>query len=311
MDLDGDGRIDLISGCWPGELYLFRGLEGNRFAAAEKIKDARGDEIKLGSASTVFAADWRGKGVLDLIVGNIDGDVFLVPNEGTKTKPSFGKAEKLKAGGKEIKVAGDSGPVVADWDGDGMLDLIVGAGDGSVTLFRNNGKGLDAGQALVSPGLSRLVGRLLPKSPAIGSRTKVCVADFHGDGRLSLLVGDFHSETEPLPEPKDAKEREARKKAQVEYQAAVEEYSGAWIKLGLQKLNEKLDKLGRTPDGESDAAREKRLAERKKVDVESQALYKKLQPQIDKMTKLREKVPQPTWRYHGWVWLFERKPAAR
>jgi len=29
---------------------------------------------------------------------------------------------------------GDSQPVVADWDGDGLLDLIVGCGDGSVML---------------------------------------------------------------------------------------------------------------------------------------------------------------------------------
>jgi hypothetical protein len=305
VDLDGDGRRDLISGSWPGELYFFRGLEGNRFAAAEVLKDAKGNPIKLGSASAVFAADWRGKGVLDLIVGNIEGDVYLVPNEGRKTKPAFGKAEKLRADGKEIKVAGDSGPCVADWDGDGRLDLLVGAGDGSVTLFRNTGKGLAAGQVLV-PAMNRDA-----KAPCVGHRTKVCVVDYNGDGRPDLLVGDFHSEMAPPPEPKDPKEKEAHKRAEAAYQAALKEYQQAWTKLGIPELVDKLDKLDVPPAGEGDAAREKRLAEGKKVRAEIDRLRKKLLPAIEKMSKAREKSAQPTWRYHGWVWLYERKPAAR
>src|SRR5581483_6036837 len=123
---------------WPGELYFFKGLSKGQFAKGEKLTDRNGKEIKLGSASTAFAADWNGDGVLDLLVGDIAGHVWLVPNEGTARKPAFGTPRKLEADGKVIQVPhGDSHPVVADWDGDGVPDLVVGCGNGGVLWYRN------------------------------------------------------------------------------------------------------------------------------------------------------------------------------
>lgn len=156
MDLTGDGIPDIISGSWPGELYLFRGLGKGQFAAGEPIQGRDGKPIKLGSASTVFAVDWDGDGKLDLLVGNIDGDVYLIPNESEAKQYVFGNPRKLEAAGKPIKVPhGDSHPVAADWDGDGKLDLLVGAGDGSVLWYRNTGTKqeakLAAAQTLVPP----------------------------------------------------------------------------------------------------------------------------------------------------------------
>ena len=39
MDLDGDGYPDIISGSWPGELFIFRGGPGRKFGPPEMIKD--------------------------------------------------------------------------------------------------------------------------------------------------------------------------------------------------------------------------------------------------------------------------------
>ena len=47
----------------------------------------------------MFAADWRGPGRVDLLVGCIEGHIYLIPNDGAKARPAFGKAEKLKADG--------------------------------------------------------------------------------------------------------------------------------------------------------------------------------------------------------------------
>ena len=143
----------------------------------------------------MHAADWDADGDLDLIVGDIGGNLHLVPNEGTAKKWEFGKHRALMAGGEPAKVSGDAGPFVADWEGDGYPDLIVGAGDGSVTLFRDSGERRETGVVLLAPG--RI---LVPPcgQPAKGAdpvrpamRAKVCVADWNGDGRLDLLVGDF------------------------------------------------------------------------------------------------------------------------
>lgn len=81
MDLDGDGRLDVISGSFPGEIYFFRGLGGGRFAPRETINGPDGKAISVGAASAVFAADWHGNGKPDLVAGTIDGKVFLMPNE--------------------------------------------------------------------------------------------------------------------------------------------------------------------------------------------------------------------------------------
>ena len=42
MDLDGDGRTDILSGSWPGEIYFFRRKADGTFAVAEKLKDRHG-----------------------------------------------------------------------------------------------------------------------------------------------------------------------------------------------------------------------------------------------------------------------------
>ena len=235
-----------------------------------------------GTASAAHAADWDADGDFDLLVGDIGGNVYLVPNEGTKSKYVFGKHQQLLAGGKKLRVDGDAGPFVADWDGDGDLDLIVGDGEGSVSLFRNVGTRkepkLAKAKQLVSPG-EVTYGPNAPKEPRRGIRSKICVTDFNGDGRLDLLLGDYATQKPNLPKP-TPEQKAAQDKARKELKTV----QAKWSKL-IRKLN------GRE--------RLKDKKEREKARREFQEVSRRMQ-------ELQAKIP-PEFESHGWVWLFLRQ----
>jgi hypothetical protein len=194
VDLNGDGRTDIVSGSWPGQIYWFKRNPNGTYAASETIK-RHGTNLHVGSAAAPAVADWDADGDLDLLIGTIDGFVHYLKNEGSKTAPLFKSAEKLHAGGNVIKVVGgDAGPCVADWDGDGKLDLILGAGSGGVQWCRRvDTDKLDAPQTLVPVPAREVPKKSFDNPKAPGTRTKVCVADWNADGKQDLIVGDFWS----------------------------------------------------------------------------------------------------------------------
>lgn len=307
MDFDSDGTPDILSGSWPGELYLFRGLGKGRFAAGQVIRDRVGKAIKAGSASTVFASDWSGNGRLDLLVGSIEGFVYLVQNEGRDGKHAFAAPRRLSAGGKPVQVGeGDSHPTAADWDGDGLPDLVTGAGDGSVVWFRNTGSRsapqLASAQTLLpaaSDSHSVISARTkdAPKEAVQegqdrrGRRAKVCVTDWNDDGRSDLLVGDFTMREGRAPEQMaDAAAREAAEKD---------------LNRSFQRLTpyfSQVRKLGQPPA---------RGAGRALWMKRSQALQTRYRKDLDDMRSAQVKLmgTRPPYTLEGFVWLVTRPTA--
>jgi hypothetical protein len=138
------------------------------------------------AASAASFADWDRDGDLDLLVGNIQGQVFWNRNEGSRTQFRFTARKALMADGKPIELAsGDAHPISTDWSGDGVADLLVSGAGGGVLFFEgaaNSAIGppsLKAGSRLAAGG--KLIG--------FGHRVKINVADWNGDGRMDLLAG--------------------------------------------------------------------------------------------------------------------------
>jgi hypothetical protein len=278
-----------------GSYFMFAGdadvetsEDGKKYVVydGEKTEVPKDKSVAItGRATAVFAVDWRNTGKLDLIVGTVDGLVYLVPNNGTKTTWEFGKPEQISVGDKAIKAeGGDAGPTVADWDGDGKLDLIVGCGDGSVQFYRNTGTAekpeLAAPVVLVDAGNLEF-GDNAPKEPRRGHRAKVCVTDHDGDGRLDLLVGDFATQKPDLPEP-TAEQKE--------------EYA---------KLRKERDELEAKIDKMMDERRKEMQSASKE---EREKLKKEVDEMISRFREIEAKLP-PRFEPHGWIWFFKRKAA--
>jgi hypothetical protein len=295
VDFDGDGKQDILSGSWPGELYLFRGLGKGAYAAGQTLRNFAGKPIKLDSASTAFAHDWNGDGHVDLLIGSIQGAVFLMLNEGGTGKPSFKTSQKLAAGAKPISAdGGDSHPIAADWDGDGKPDLLVAGGNGGVQWYRNNGSKtapkLETGRELVK-------GQATHGPPTAGKRAamraKIAVADWNGDGRQDLLLGDFAL--------KQGESSELTAEQKAEQEAAQRKADAAMKKLG--PFIEESRKLGSMPTTSAGRKvwQQKQTALRTKYKAEFTEL------QAAHMAQSRHR---PTFTYEGFVWVYLAQPAA-
>jgi len=192
-DYDGDGRLDLIAGsdcCQEGCFYVFRRLKDGGFAPRQKVKPVFPPE-QFGRVSTdalasrVAVADLNGDGKPDVLIGGRDRG-FL----GVVYGPLAGKDEltvqRMWPEGQEPYPPGtrlSTNPVLADWDGDGLPDLILGLRGGErrrgVYWCRNVGT---KREPKFGPS------QLLVADNDVHRITGICVADWNGDGRPDLIV---------------------------------------------------------------------------------------------------------------------------
>ena len=86
---------------------------------------------------------WGADALKDLLVGQSDGKLRLFLNTGTDVAPTFDGGTFLQVGSPGTKVNIDVGSrataTVLDWNSDGMRDLVVGALDGKIYIFLNEG----------------------------------------------------------------------------------------------------------------------------------------------------------------------------
>jgi hypothetical protein len=125
----------------------------------------------------------------DLLVGRSDGLVMIFSNVGTDADPHFDGGTRLQVGSpgfkSDIDVGSRATPTAVDWDGDGRKDLVVGAIDGRLHLFLNEGTDTDPDfrteQFVQEDGADLVV-------PAI--RSSPDAVDLTHDGKKDILTGN-------------------------------------------------------------------------------------------------------------------------
>ena len=109
--------------------------------------------ISLSDQSAPFVCDWDNDGDRDLLVGGGYGWPRIVINQGTKSRPAYGRAQLIRAEGKPIRLLrnqilgppscwhdmGYPFPALVRWDEDDLPDLVVPNETNRIFWYRNIG----------------------------------------------------------------------------------------------------------------------------------------------------------------------------
>jgi hypothetical protein len=150
-DWNHDGKFDLVVGGLDGKVRVLVN-EGTPvapdFRAAWVLQNAGGDLIVPGGRVSPDVEDLNGDGLIDLVCGNTDGQLYVYMNSGAAVAPKFDQGERLAADGADISLGtARSRPFVHDFSGDGLTDLLVGGADGLVRLFTRSAGSIESPSA--------------------------------------------------------------------------------------------------------------------------------------------------------------------
>ena len=141
-DWNNDGMNDLVSGAYDGKIRAFinEGSASIPVFQTETFAKIGNDHLTVPSirSSPIFY-DFDDDGKKDLICGNTDGNLLFYKNTNTLDAPVFSNFEKLQSLGSDIYLPGTeprSRPSFCNWNNGVFVDVLIGATDGQVHLFR-------------------------------------------------------------------------------------------------------------------------------------------------------------------------------
>jgi len=219
VDWDQDGDVDLIVGDEDGRVawaeHTGQIQNGVPAFLPPRYFQQEARDVKFGALVTPVSVDWDADGDEDLVCGNTAGHIAFIENLDDGNPPKWARPELLKADSRTLRLqAGPNGSIqgpceakwgyttlsVADWDQDGLLDLVVNSIWGKIVWYRNVGTKSQPKLDGARPVTVEWQGD--PPQPAwnwwrpqTGElatqwRTTPCVVDWDRDGLNDLLMLD-------------------------------------------------------------------------------------------------------------------------
>jgi len=165
-DIDLDGRVEIVFPSSDNKLYALR-ADGTSATGFPKSIQFQADVD-----SSPALADLTGDGKPDIVIGASNGALFAVNGA---TGANLSGFPVLIRDNLNNQVEVRSSPVIADVDGDGFRDIVVGDQIGRLHAFNKSG--------VLLPGFPIQTGNLIENAPAVW--------DIDGDGLTEVMVESF------------------------------------------------------------------------------------------------------------------------
>jgi hypothetical protein len=218
VDFNGNGHMDLVVGDEDGRVAVLehtgRIVDGvPQFREPRYLRQFAAD-VKFGALASPVSIDWDGDGLDDIVSGNTAGYIGFIKNLGGNS-PRWAAPVYLTAEGETIRImAGPNGSIqgpaeakwgysnisVADWDADGLPDILDLGIWGHITLYRNIGtrtepklaKGEVLQVAWDGPAQKPAWNWWDPKGNELVTqwRSTPSMVDLNGDGLMDLVTLD-------------------------------------------------------------------------------------------------------------------------
>jgi hypothetical protein len=188
-DLDGDGDTDAVTGMEDGYLRVLSNTAGvgqplNLVPDAENLSQSVGPVIDIGQNSTPQLFDLNSDGLLDLLVGEKNGNINYYANTGSTSGALFSLVEDSLGDVIANQSFGINGYSVPHFyrKPNGQLALLVGSETGYLSAYENIDGNLNGTFSLVSNAYGDW---------REGDRSAIVLHDFTGDEMPEMIYGQI------------------------------------------------------------------------------------------------------------------------
>jgi hypothetical protein len=180
-DLDDDGDDDMLIGAFNGQIHYFINTAGAGNTANFVIQTPIYQSIDVGNYSTPQLFDIDNDDLLDLIIGEQDGNLNYYKNTGTSASPIF-TLQSATFGNVNVSegfLSGFSVPLF--YKKGGNTELLVGCANGKIQHFSNIDGNLNGTFTLENSSFSNI---------KTGIQSSVAMAKITNNDKYTLLAGN-------------------------------------------------------------------------------------------------------------------------